>query len=203
VFDLRDKLVSLGRLDISEMIQQRVSDYYEKLGTKGQSTAVLNRRAAACASEGDRLFAQGKLQEAEKAYQRSASLINQVTLLEPHEQSWQQNISALLDRIGDVLNAQGKPEDALKNYQESLVIRQKLVAHDPSNVGWDRGVSVSLERIGDVLNARGRLEEALKNSQQSLAIRQKLVAHDPSNVGWQNDLAATYMGIAWYALFNQ
>ncbi|MCE7914117.1 MAG: NACHT domain-containing protein [Nitrosomonas sp. PRO4] len=203
VFDLRDKLVSLGRLDISEMIQQRVSDYYEKLGTKGQSTAVLNRRAAAYASEGDRLFAQGKLQEAEKAYQRSASLINQVTLLEPHEQSWQQNISALLDRIGDVLNAQGKPEDALKNYQESLVIRQKLVAHDPSNVGWDRGVSVSLERIGDVLNARGRLEEALKNSQQSLAIRQKLVAHDPSNVGWQNDLAATYMGIAWYALFNQ
>jgi len=189
VFDLRDKLAPLGRLDIIEMIQQRVNDYYEKLGTEGQSTAVLNRRAVSHANEGDRLFDQGKLKEAGEAYQRFSLLIKQIALLEPHEQIWQKNVSASLEKIGDVLNAQGKPEEALKNYHESLAIGQRLVAQDPSNTGWQRDVSVSLTRIGDVLNAQGNPEEALKNYQESLAIGQRLVVQDPSNVDWQRDVS--------------
>lgn len=181
IFDLRDKLMPLGRLDIIEMIQQRVNDYYQKLGIEGQSASVLNRRSAAHASEGERLFAQGKLEEAEKAYQRFSSLIKQAALLEPPKQQWQRSVSISLVNIGDVPNAQGKPEDALKNYQESLSILQKLVAHDPSNTGWQRDVSITLERIGNVLNAQDKPEDALKNYQESLAIRQKLIAHDPSN----------------------
>ncbi len=196
VFDLRDKLEPLGRLDIIEMIQQRVNDYYEEMGIEGQSTRVLNRRAASYNSEGDRLIQQGLLDEAEKAYQRFLSLITHVALLEPHEQVWQRNLSVALENIANVLNAQGKPEDALKNYQESLAIMQKLVAHDPSNVSWQSDTSSSLTRIGDVLNAQGKPEDALKNFQESLAIMQKLVTHDPSNTGWQRDVSIALERIA-------
>ncbi len=195
VFDLRDKLVPLGRLDIIEMIQQRVSDYYEKMGIEGQSTKVLNRLVASYDSEGDRLFEQGMLEEAEKAYQRSLSLIKYAALLEPHKHLWQRNVSVSLIKIADVLNAQGKPQDALKNYQESLAIRQKLVAHDPSSTSWQRDVSVALEKIADVLNAQGKQQGALKNYQESLAIRQKLVTHDPSSTDWQRDVSVSLVKI--------
>lgn len=111
------------------------------------------------------------MQEAEKAYQRSASLINQVTLLEPHEQSWQQNISALLDRIGDVLNARGRLEEALKNSQQSLAIRQKLVAHDPSNVGWQNDLAATYMGIAWYALFNQQAEQAIEASKQGLTIK--------------------------------
>ncbi|TXI18877.1 MAG: ATP-binding protein [Nitrosomonas sp.] len=171
VFDLRDKLEPLGRLDIIEMIQQRVNDYYEKLGIEGQSAKVLNQRAVSYESEGNRLFAQGRLEEAGKAYQRFSSLIKQVALLEPHEQTWQRNISVSLMKIGDLLNAQGKPEEALKNYQESLAIRQKLAAHDPSNMGWQKDLAGTYLNVAwhQLLNQQP--EKAIEASQYGLAIK--------------------------------
>lgn len=78
VFELRDRLTPIGRLDIVEMVQQRVNDYYQQLGIEGQSARVLNQRAASYSSEGDRLFAQGKLEKAREAYQQSFSLIEQI-----------------------------------------------------------------------------------------------------------------------------
>ncbi|MEQ1720524.1 MAG: tetratricopeptide repeat protein [Nitrosomonas sp.] len=188
VFDLRDKLTPIGRLDIIEAVQRKVADYYQRLGTEGQPSHVLNQRAVSYGNEGDRLLAQGKLEEALEAHQKFFSLMQQITLHEPHEPIYQRNISSSLVLIGDVLNAQGKPAEALQHYQDSLAIMQKLTAQDPSNTAWQEDVSVPLDRIGDVLNAQGKPTEALQHYQESLAIRKTLAAQDSSNTKWQRNV---------------
>jgi tetratricopeptide (TPR) repeat protein len=189
VFDLRDKLAPLGRLDIAEAIQQRVNDYYKKMGIDGQSMEVRYRYAYSYANMGDRLFAQGKSGDALENYQESLTILQELVIHDPSNTGWQSSVSILLVKIGDVLKEQGKSVEALITYQEGLKISQKLVAHDSNNTGWQYDVSISLVRIADVLNAQGKLADALENYQESLEILQKLIARDPSNTGWQRDFS--------------
>jgi tetratricopeptide (TPR) repeat protein len=196
VFDLRDKLEPIGRLDIVEEVQQRVKAYYEKMGIEGQSATTLNRRGVAYESEGDRLLAQGNLEQAQKAYQQSFNLAEQATKLEPDNLSWQRDVSVSLEKIGNVLAALGKQDAAVQRFQDSLTIRQKLAAQDPSNTGWQRDVSVSLDKIANVLAEQGKQDDALQRYQDGLTIAQKLAAHEPSNTGWQQDLSISYELIA-------
>lgn len=196
VFDLRDKLTPIGRLDILEAVQQKVDDYYQQLGIEGQPPHILNQRAVAYGNKGEWLLAQGKLTEALEAYQKFLSLMKHITSHEPYEPAYQNNTSISLGKIGDVLNAQEKPTEALQHYQDSLAIMQKLTAQDPGNTAWQRDASVSLERIGDVLNAQGKPTEALQHYQDSLAIRKTLTTQDPGNTAWQwgSSLSLTRIG---------
>jgi len=189
VFDLRDKLEPIGRLDIVEDMQQRVDRYYETVGIAGQSASVLNRRAAAYESVGDRLLAQAQPEQAWQAYQQFFALAQQAAKLEPDNLGLQQNMSVSMDKLGDVLMAQGKREEALQHYQDSLAISRKLVGQDPGNAGWQRDMSVSLSKLGDVLMTQGKQAEALQYYQDGLAIMQKLAMQDPGNAGWQRDLS--------------
>jgi tetratricopeptide (TPR) repeat protein len=120
VFDLRDKLTPLGRLDIVEEVQRQVNQYYEKIGIEGQSAAVLNRCGAAYASEGNRLLAQGKLAQAQAAYQKFLAISQQNSSIESNETTCQFNVSIALNNLGDVLDAQGKLTEAQQYYQDGL-----------------------------------------------------------------------------------
>jgi tetratricopeptide (TPR) repeat protein len=191
VFDLRDKLKPIGKLDIVEDVQKRVNAYYEKMGIEGQSATTLNRRGAAYSSEGDRLFDQGELEKALEAYQQYSDMVKKAATLELDETTYQSNLSRSLGSIGDVLIAQGKQDEALQRYQDSLKIAQKIAAQNPSNNGWQRDLSASLNQVGNVLVKQGKQDEALQRYQDSLAIRQKLAAQDPSNSGWQRDVSVS------------
>jgi len=202
VFDLRDKLDPIGRLDIVEGIQKRVDRYYETVGIAGQSAEVLNRRAAAHESAGDRLLAQGQLEKAWQAYQQSFALVQQAAKLEPDDLDWQRSLSVPLGKLGNVLMAQGKRVEAQQYYQDSLAIRQKLAMQDPGNTEWQRDVLVSLNKLGDVLMVQGKREEAQQYYQDSLAISRKLSEQDPGNTGWQRDLSVSLNNLG-YVLMAQ
>ncbi|HYY15729.1 MAG TPA: tetratricopeptide repeat protein, partial [Gammaproteobacteria bacterium] len=119
-FDLGDKLAPIGRLDIVGGVQEQMNAYYQRLGTEGQDAMVLRRRAVAYHNQGDRLLAQGRLAEAQKAYQDSLAIAQKLTAHDPSNTGWQRDLSVSFDRLGDVLLAQGKLGEAQKAYQDSL-----------------------------------------------------------------------------------
>lgn len=188
VFDLRDKLEPIGRLDIVKEVQQRVNRYYEQMGIEGLPATILNTRASAFSNEGDRFFAQGDLEQAQWAYQKFLSLTQQVVNLEPDKLLWQRNTSVAINKLGDVLSAQGKKSEAQQAYEVSLEIARKLSFLEPSNIQWQRGLLVSLNRLGDMLSAQGKLSEAQQAYQNGLEIAQKLRVFAPNITGWQRDL---------------
>jgi tetratricopeptide (TPR) repeat protein len=116
------------------------------------------------------LAAQGKLDEALKAYRDSLAIRERLAAADPSNTEWQRDLSVSYDKIGNVLVAQGKLDEALKAYRDSFAIRERLAANDPGNTLWQRDLSVSYHKIGNVLAAQGRLDEALKAYRDSLAI---------------------------------
>ena len=192
LFDLRDKLISIGRLNVLDGVVKKVQDYLQQLPKDIITNARLRQQAVAFWNVGDIFSTQGKLQEALKDYEQSLEIFNKLGDQEPANADWQHLRSVGYEKVGDVLSTQGKLEEALKDYEQSLEIFQKLVHQDPSNANWRHDLSVGYEKVGNALGSQGKLEEALKDYEQSLEIRKKLAHQDPANAGWQHDLSAGY-----------
>jgi tetratricopeptide (TPR) repeat protein len=141
------------------------------------------------------LVAQGKRDEALKAYRDSLAIRERLAAADRSNSVWQRGLSVSYEKVGDVLVAQGKRDEALKAYRDSLAIRERLAAADRSNSGWQRDLSVSYTNIGDVLLAQGKLEEALKAYRDGLVITEQLAAADRSNTEWQHDLSVSYIKV--------
>ena len=94
---------------------------------------------------GDVLVAQGKLDEALKAYRDGLAIARAPRRRRSQQYQWQRDLSVSYDKVGDVLVAQGKLDEALKAYRDSLAIRERLAAADRSNTQWQRDLSVSYD----------------------------------------------------------
>jgi len=188
-FDLRDKLQPIGRLDIMQDIQSRVTAYYNNLGDSIQGDELERQRATNLRQQADTLAAQGKLAEAEKLYREAFQSDQQRADNDPSNAGWQRDLSLSLSRIGDILTAQGKLDDAKAMFEKSRDTAQTLADNDPSNAGWQRDLSVSLEKIGDILTAQGKLDDAKVVFEKSRDIAQTLADNDPSNAEWQRNLS--------------
>ena len=77
------------------------------------------------------LKAQGKLDEALKAYRDSLAIRERLAAADRSNTEWQRDLSISYEKVGDVLKAQGKLDDALTAYRDSLAIRERLIAADP------------------------------------------------------------------------
>lgn len=202
VFDLRNKLELIGRLDLVQDVQKRVSTYYENSGGVDQNQQHLWQRATNRINRGDTETAQGNLGTAEQLYQEANRFMQQRVASNPSNAEWQLDLSVSLDKIGDTLSAQGKFEEAKAIFERGQAIRQMLADKDPSNAGWQRGLSISLNKIGEILSAQGKLDEAKAIFEKSQNIAQTLADKDPSNAEWQIGLVLSYVKILEIAQQN-
>ena len=97
---------------------------------------------------GDVLKAQGKLDEALKAYRDGLAIAERLAAADRSNTQWQRDLSISYNKVGDVLVDQGKLDEALKVYRDGLAIRERLAAADRSNTQWQRDFQISIGRIG-------------------------------------------------------
>ena len=99
---------------------------------------------------GDVLVAQGKLDEALKAYRDGLAIAERLAAADRSNTQWQRDLSVSYNKIGDVLVAQGKLDEALKAYRDGLAIRERLAAADPQQH------AVAARSVGVVRQGRRR-----------------------------------------------
>lgn len=197
LFDLRDSLQKVGRLDLLEKPTQWVLDYFSRLPETEITPEALHQRTAALSNIGNILRAKGHLNEGLAAYQAALAIAKRLAQQDPANAEWQRNLAFNHERIGDVRRAQGDFAGALATYQITLAIRQRLTQQQaPANPEWQRDLAFSYERIGDVRRAQGDFADALAAYQTTLAIRQRLTQQAPANAGWQRNLAFSYERIS-------
>jgi tetratricopeptide (TPR) repeat protein len=196
LYDLRDMLAPVGRLDIVRDIQARVDRYYEELGIESGNSKVVENRAVAYLNESDSLFSEGKLQLSLEACQKSKQLIQRLVVAEPSNENRQWFLSVCQSEIGKVLLAQGDMAGALSAYHEGLMIRQWLVKNYPSNAAWQQGLIISQCYVGDVLVARGDLAEALDAYREGLSTSQQLANAYPGFADYQQSVVVSLCKIA-------
>src|SRR5436190_1020597 len=70
-----------------------------------------------------RWLAQGKLDDALKAYSDGLAIRERLAAADRSNTGWQRDLSVSYNKVGDVLVAQGKLDDALKAYSDGLARR--------------------------------------------------------------------------------
>ena len=192
LYQLRDKLKPIGRLDIIEDMQKQIETYYKNLGFSQKDPNALNNWANLLQQEGDRLRAQGNLAGAKAKYDENFAIAQRLVKEAPENQTWQANLAYVYNRLGDALIAQGDLNGAKTQFASELEIIQKLLKQAPDNTVWLRESSVVYERIGDVLKAQGDLTGAKGQYTSEFEIFQKLTRQIPGNSEWQYGLAVSY-----------
>jgi signal peptidase I len=195
VYDLRDKLAPVGRLDLARDVQDKVDAYYRDLGIDTGDAVRLRNRTAAHDNAGDRLMAEGRLADALREYRASLAVRESLAERDRANALWQGDLSTSHNKIGDVQRMQGDLTAAIGAYQRSLAITEQLVRGDPANARWQRSLLISHEQIGDVHRAQGDVAGALAAYKASLAIAKRLVESDRANVLWQRDLSRSHTKI--------
>ena len=99
---------------------------------------------------GDVLKAQGKLDEALKAYRDGLAIRERLAAADRSNTQWQRDLSISYEKVGDVLVAQGKLEEALKAYRDGLAIVQRLVFLSPNNKQFRDDLNSVIDRIGNI-----------------------------------------------------
>jgi serine/threonine protein kinase/Flp pilus assembly protein TadD len=192
LFDLRDGLEPIGRLDLLNKVARKSKDYYASLPAEGASDQTVRGRATASHNVGQVLEAQGDLAAALESYRTSLAAFRRLATRRANDGRLQHNLSVLLGRISGVLVLQGDLDGALAAQRESLAIDRSLAEREPTNATWQHSVSVALDGIGDLHDARGDLKAALETYRESLEIRKRLVAREPENADWQRSLGIAH-----------
>ena len=166
----------------------------ERLAAADRSNSRMAARSVGVYSKiGDVLVAQGKLDEALKAYRDGLAIAERLAAADPSNAQWQRDLSVSYERIGDVLVAQGKLDEALKAYRDSLAIRERLAAADRSNTQWQRDLSVSYEqdrrRAGGAGQARRGAQGLPRQPRHPRAPRR---GRSAATREWQRDLSVSY-----------
>jgi Flp pilus assembly protein TadD len=82
---------------------------------------------------GDVAVAQGKLDDAARAYSDGLAIVKTLAAGDPSNTEWQRDLSVSYHNLGDVAFDQGKLADAARNYSGGLAITKTLTAGDPNN----------------------------------------------------------------------
>ena len=195
LYDLRDMLAPVGRLDIVADVQKRVDTYYKELGVDPSDPRLQRNRGSASTNEGNRLLAQGDLTAALKSYQESLTVAERLAAADPSDDAKQYELASTQAKVGDVLRAKGDLDGALKVYRDALGILQRHAAANSSSLRWQRDLRVIQTRIGDITLLRGDLVGALTSYREMLAASQVFLANFPSDTGVQHDIAASHISI--------
>ncbi|MEO5346424.1 MAG: tetratricopeptide repeat protein, partial [Magnetococcus sp. YQC-9] len=193
IFDLRDRLQPLGRLDLLDQAARKALGYYDQLGDLSQMEQGQQRRmAAALINLGDVLTDQGNLTEALTGYRKAAEISDTLARSDPKNARLQLALAVNHERFGNTFRSQGDLPGALGEYRAGMEIKKRLIAQDPKNAEWQRALFVSHDRLGDILKLQGDLPGALGEYRAGMEIEKRLIAQDPKNAEWQRDLFVSH-----------
>ncbi|WP_295386374.1 tetratricopeptide repeat protein [uncultured Thiodictyon sp.] len=192
LFDLRDKLEPIGRLELLDGVSRKAAEYFEKLPADRVSADSERKRGVALHNVGAVRRAQGDLAGALTAYQAGLAIFERLARQDPANAWWQCDLGLSHEKIGGVCEAQGDLAGELTAYEASLAIRERLARQDPDNAGWQSDLANSHEKIGSVRQAEGDQAGTLTAYEASLAIRERLARQDPDNAEWQRALSISH-----------
>jgi tetratricopeptide (TPR) repeat protein len=194
--DLRNKLTTVGRLDVMRAVDDKATAYFATLHARDISDRALEDQARLLTDIGEERTQEGQQDAAlsafKEAYARSRALYDR----EP------QNGHRLFDLaqdeywIGWVAFQQARYDDAglwLRKYRDSGV---KLAAMDRTNFDWQKEVAYGVQNLAILDERLGHYDAAEKGIQDQLALYKQWLAQRPNDVALRYEAtnAAAWLG---------
>jgi len=195
VYDMRDELQKVGRLELVAKIQKRVEEYHRQLGTEASQPVTLHNQEVALENAGNLASDKGDLAGAQASFRHALAIAEELARQDPSDANWRRDLIVSCFRLGEVQSAQGDLAGALASFRQALAIAEALARQDPGIAQWHRDLGDCYAGLGEVQRVQGDLAGALASFRQALAIAEELARQDPSNANCQHDLSVNYDNI--------
>jgi tetratricopeptide (TPR) repeat protein len=192
--DLREKLTTVGRLDLMRAVDAKAISYFAALNPRDLSDRALEEQARSLTGIGQVRLGEGNHDAAmvafREAHARSTAL---------HERA-PDNGQRLFDLaqaeywIGFVAWQQGRLDDAsvwLRKYRDSAI---RLAAMDRGNFAWQQEVAWGHHNLAVLDDSRGRYGDAERGMRKVLELRRAWSNHRPADTEMRGALADT---VSW------
>ena len=179
--DLREKLTTVGRLDLMRKVDDKATMYFAELDPRDLSDRALQEQARSLTGIGQVRLEEGHHPEAARAF--SEAYVRTSALYDRKPQEGQR----LFDRaqaeywIGYVAWQQDRFDDAerwLRQYRDSAV---QLAAMDRKNFDWQKEVAYGHHNLAVLQEARGKHAEAEHAMKRELALFREWIDERPTD----------------------
>lgn len=202
VGDLRDKLQSVGRLDLLEDVHAKAMQYFAAVPAGELTDAELARQSQALYQIGDVRIRRGELAAAEAPLQQSLALARALAERHPDNDQFLFDLGQSYFWLGSLAWKRTDFAGALPSFQSYYEISRRLTEKDPTNKDWQLELSYAHSNLGSVLEGKGDLQTALEHYQKSLEIAERLARNEPDDLDLRFELAGNYntVGVAQQTL---
>ncbi len=180
--DLRQKLTTVGRLDLMRAVDDKAIEYFATLDPRDLSDRALEEQARSLTGIGQVRLSEGDHDAALAAFREAHA---RSTMLQERDPSNGQRLFDLAQTeywIGFVALEQGRHEEAgtwLRRYHDS---GQRLAAMDPDNFQWQKELAYGYHNLAVLDDTLGRYVEAERQMRAELELYRGWVAQRPDDL---------------------
>ena len=168
--DLRQKLTTVGRLDLMRSVDDKATRYFAELDPRDLSDAALQEQARSLTGIGQVRLEEGHHAEAMRAFREAHARTTALHERKPGDGQRLFDLAQAEYWIGFVAWRQDRLDDAetwLRRYRDSAV---KLAAMDRDNFDWQKEVAYGHHNLAVLQEARGRHQDAERAMKAELAL---------------------------------
>ena len=192
LFDLRDKLQQVGRLNILDEVSQKAEDYFKHMPETEASDQHLRKKAIMFQNRGTVLMAQGKLKGAREAFQQGMEISRRLAQSNPTNADIQNDLSESHRKLGDAAALEGDLKAAVQAYEQALGISARLAQAYPTNAHAQRSLGASYLKLGIVAEQKGDLQITSEAYQKAMEISRRLAEANPTRTEDQVNLGVSF-----------
>ncbi|HSM50038.1 MAG TPA: serine/threonine-protein kinase, partial [Thermoanaerobaculia bacterium] len=195
LLDLRDKLETVGRLDLLDGVGERAMRYFAAVPEAELSDEELARRSTALHQIGDVRMRRGDLAGAEAPFRESLALARELATRRPEHAERLFGLGQSEFWMGALSWERGDLEGARQHFETYHGIARRLVHLEPGSLPYRLELAYTHSNLGFVLREQGDLPGALARFRTAQTIARRLVAEapDPETADqWRFELAAVH-----------
>jgi tetratricopeptide (TPR) repeat protein len=183
VFDLKEKLTEIGKLDVLVSLAGSISTYYDALGDDETDPRALQRRSEALDTLGDVAVSQGKLEEAASRFSAAEKILQRLADSSSRHPNVLSQMTQILQKYGDLELSRGSTDKARVFYERANESARAHYALKPDDVKVRRNTAVAILKLGEVDERIGKYDEALRRyreTRETLHAIARLAPDDPA-----------------------
>jgi serine/threonine protein kinase len=191
LYEMRDKLAPLGRLDLLAKTASQALDHYARRPPDWNSPSEIRDRAAAFANIGDVLRLRDNPEDALKAHREALSLAERLRDLKPDSADALATLGGQYVNVGLILDQSGAPAEEIIHFlSQGEALLLEALRREPHNLDHRFRLATCQINWGRALREKANQpEEALKKHAEALKIAieaEKEVADNPKGLAeWQ------------------
>lgn len=187
--DLRDKLTTVGRLDLMRSVDDKATSYFATLDPRDLSDRALQEQARSLTGIGQVRLDEGHHAEAAAAFAEAHARSRALLARAPRDGQRLFDLAQAEYWIGFVAFSHNRYDDAglwFRKYRDSAIA---LAAMDTANIDWQREVAYGHHNLAVLDERLGRYAEAEDAIREEIGLFRRWVEQAPADTGLRAELA--------------